>query len=509
MQGFDADVVIVGAGPTGLMLAGELRLAGISTVVVERRAEPMRQSRALGFSARAIEEFGQRGLLPQFGELSTIPVGHFGGLPLDYTIVPGGNFGVRGVPQSFTEAILTRWATGLGAEIRRGWEVSGLTATDDAAELEVVTPDGPRRLRAAYVVGCDGARSAVRTLAGIEFPGTEPVIEMMMADVADVELQLRPNGEIGPAGMVVVLPIGPNATRVVVYVRGAGVRPTTEPPAFAEVADALQAVTGEDMHGGTPLWTSFFTDASRHVREYRRGRVFLAGDATHTHLPIGAQGISAGLGDAVNLGWKLAAELHGYAPPGLLDTYHTERYPVAARILANTLAQRTLYLGGDELQPMREVMAELMAYEDVRKLLVGMVTGLDIHYDVGEGDHPLLGRRLPDVELAGDFGPSGRTNAFQLLHAGRGVVLDLSDDEAVRAAAAPWTDRIDVETAVSAPGGALAGVEAVLVRPDGYIAWIGSGGSGAAGLAGALACWFGQPNDSHLARTPAAAGARP
>ena len=224
MQGFDADVVIVGAGPTGLMLAGELRLAGISTVVVERRAEPMRQSRALGFSARAIEEFGQRGLLPQFGELSTIPVGHFGGLPLDYTIVPGGNFGVRGVPQSFTEAILTRWATGLGAEIRRGWEVSGLTATDDSAELEVVTPDGPRRLRAAYVVGCDGARSAVRTLAGIEFPGTEPVIEMMMADVADVELQLRPNGEIGPAGMVVVLPIGPNATRVVVYVRGAGVR---------------------------------------------------------------------------------------------------------------------------------------------------------------------------------------------------------------------------------------------------------------------------------------------
>jgi bifunctional hydroxylase/dehydrase len=509
MQGFDADVVIVGAGPTGLMLAGELRLAGISTVVVERRAEPMRQSRALGFSARAIEEFGQRGLLPQFGDLATIPVGHFGGLPLDYTIVPGGNFGVRGVPQSFTEAILTRWATGLGAEIRRGWEVSGLTATDDAAELEIATPDGPRRLRAAYVVGCDGARSAVRTLAGIEFPGTEPVIEMMMADVADVELQLRPNGEIGPAGMVVVLPIGPNATRVVVYVRGAGVRPTTEPPTFAEVADALERVTGEHMHDGTPLWTSYFTDASRHVREYRRGRIFLAGDATHTHLPIGAQGISAGLGDAVNLGWKLAAEIHGHAPPGLLDTYHTERYPVAARILANTLAQRILYLGGDELEPMREVMAELLAYEDVRKLLVGMVTGLDIHYDVGPGDHPLLGRRLPDVELSGDFGTSGRTNAFALLHGGRGVVLDLSGDDTVRAAAAPWTDRIGVVTAALPPDGPLAGVEAALVRPDGYFAWIGSGGSGAAGLAGALARWFGQPNDSYLARTPAVAGARP
>jgi bifunctional hydroxylase/dehydrase len=508
MQDFDTDVIIVGAGPTGLMLAGELRLAGIENVVVERLVEPMKQSRALGFSARTIEEFGQRGLLPQFGDLGIIPIGHFGGLPIDYTIVPGGNFGVRGVPQAFTEAILARWATGLGADIRRGWELTGLTAGDDGVEAEFAAPAGPRRLRAAYVVGCDGARSAVRTLAGIDFPGFNATLEMLMADVADSGLRLRPTGELGAAGMVVVLPVGPNATRVVVFERDAGVRPSTEPPTFGEVADALQRVTGEDIHGATPLWISYFTDASRQVREYRRGRVFLAGDAAHIHMPIGAQGISAGVGDAVNLGWKLAAEIRGHAPPGLLDTYHTERHPVAARILANTLAQRTLYLGGDQMAPMREVMTELLAYEEVQKLLVGMVTGLDIHYDVGEGDHPLLGRRLPDVELTGDFGPSGKANTFQFLHAGRGVVLDLGGDDELRAAAAPWAEQLDVVTTASRPDGAFADVAAALVRPDGYIAWIGSGGSGAAGLPDALTRWFGEPGESDQVVTPAAVGAQ-
>lgn len=509
MQDFDTDVIVVGAGPTGLMLAGELRLAGVRTVVLERLAEPMRQSRALGFSARTMEEFDQRGLLSQFGDLSVIPMGHFGGMPLDYAIVPGGHFGVRGVPQSFTEAILARWATGLGAEVRRSWELTGLTASDAGVEAEFATPAGPRRLRAAYVVGCDGARSAVRTLAGIQFPGFDATLEMLMADFADVELRVRPSGELGSAGMVVVLPLGPNARRVVVYERAAGVRPSTEPPTFREVADALQRVTGEDIHGATPLWVSHFTDASRHAREYRRGRVFLAGDAAHTHMPIGAQGISAGLGDAANLGWKLAAEINGYAPADLLDTYHTERHPVGARILANTLAQRTLYLSGDEMDPMREVMTELLAYEEVRKLLVGMVAGLDIRYEVGTGDHPLLGRRLPNVELAGDFGPSGKANAYRFLHAGRGVVLDLCGDHTLRAAAAPWTDRIDVVTTASHPAGALADIEAALVRPDGYIAWIGSAGSGAADLPGALTRWFGQPHDSHQVAAPATVGARP
>jgi bifunctional hydroxylase/dehydrase len=504
----DADVIVVGAGPTGLMLAGELRLAGVEVVVLERLAEPMRQSRALGFSARTMEEFDQRGLLPAFGDMGVIPVGHFGGMPLDYTIVPGGNFGVRGVPQSLTEAILARWATGLGAEVRRRWELTGLTAADDGVEAEFATPAGPRRLRAAYLVGCDGARSAVRTLAGIEFPGTGPTLEMLMADFTGAELRMRPSGELGSDGMVIVLPIGGSARRVVVYDRAAGVRRSAEPPAFGEVADALQRVTGEDIHAATPLWTSHFTDASRQAREYRRGRVFLAGDAAHIHMPIGAQGISAGVGDAANLGWKLGAEINGYAPAGLLDTYHTERHPVAARILANTLAQRALYLSGDEMGPMRELMAELLGYEEVRKLLVGMVAGLDVRYDVGTGDHPLLGRRLPGEQLSGTPGACGQGSALRLLHAGRGVLLDLGGDDGLRAAAAPWTDRVDVVTA-TCPAGALADVGAALVRPDGYIAWIGQAGPGTAGLPEALNRWFGQPHDSHQVATPAAAGARP
>ncbi|MEX0173938.1 FAD-dependent monooxygenase [Streptomyces sp. LMG1-1-1.1] len=490
-QDFDTDVIIVGAGPTGLMLAGELRLAGVDAVVLERLTEPMRQSRALGFSARTMEEFDQRGLLGAFGDMGVIPFGHFGGMPLDYTVIPGGNFGVRGVPQALTEAIIHKWSAGLGADIRRGWEVTGVTEGADGVEVTADTPDGPRTLRARHAVGADGGRSVVRKLAGIDFPGHEATIEMLMADVTDVQVRLRPTGELGDAGMVVVLPVGPNTTRVVVFERGAGVRPTTEPPTFEQVADAFKRVTGDDISTGKPVWLSYFTDSSRQAAQYRKGRVFLAGDAAHTHMPIGAQGISAGLGDAVNLGWKLAAEIKGTAPEGLLDTYHTERHTVAARILANTLTQRSLYLGGPEMDPMRAVFAELLAYDDVRKHLVGMVTGLDITYDAGAGEHPLLGRRLPDFALTG---PAGETTAYRALHGGRAVLFDLSGDAATAAAAGPWSDRVDVVTAASRPEGALADVDAVLVRPDGYTAWIAT--DGAAGLTDALNRWFGAPGDA-------------
>nr|BFE73910.1 hypothetical protein GCM10020092_072110 [Actinoplanes digitatis] len=262
MDEFDADVIVVGAGPSGLMLAGELQLAGLSAIVVDRLAEPITQSRALGFSARTIEEFGQRGLLPQFGEFETIPVGHFGGLPIDYRIIDGGNFGVRGVPQSLTERILAGWAGGLGADIRRGHDLVGLAADERGVTAELTSPAGGTKLRAAYLVGCDGARSTVRRLTGIDFPGNDATIEMKMADVAGLGLRIRPTGEVGEAGMVVVLPLGPAATRVVVFERDAGVRKTQEAPTFTEVADAFQRVTGEDIHTGTPVWTSYFTDAS-------------------------------------------------------------------------------------------------------------------------------------------------------------------------------------------------------------------------------------------------------
>jgi bifunctional hydroxylase/dehydrase len=503
VENFDADVIVVGAGPTGLMLAGELRLAGAGTIVVDRLAEPIKQSRALGFSARTIEEFDQRGLLPLFGELQTIPFGHFGGLPIDYRVLEGGSYGARGKPQSLTEAVLARWSAELGAVVRRGCQVTGLSQDADGVDVDLLTPDGPRHMRARYVAGCDGGRSTVRKLIGVDFPGTDPVIEMWFADVAGCALRPRFSGERVPGGMVMVLPMGPGVNRVVVYERGMK-RDGEGAPSFTEVADAWARLTGEDIRGGTPLWTSWTTDSSRQAAEYRRGRVFLLGDAAHIHLPTGAQGMSAGIGDAMNLGWKLGATIHGYAPAVLLDTYHSERHPVGARILANTLAQRILYLSGDEIDPMRELMAELLSYADVQRHLVGMVTGLDIRYDVGCSGHPLAGRRMPNAGIAGEVGV---TPAFEFLHAGRGVVFDLADDDAVRAAAAPWQDRVDIVTAASRPSGALEGVEAMLVRPDGYIAWIGSGPE-PEGLPEALTRWFGQLSRPQEVAAPASGGAR-
>lgn len=494
MDQIDADVIVVGAGPVGLMLAGELRLGGVSCIVLERSSEPTDQSRALGFTARTIEVFEQRGLLSRFGHIETIPFGHFGGVALDYRELEGGSYGAKGVPQSLTTAVLGVWAVELGADVRRRWEVLGFDADGTGVNVDVATPNGPVRLRSAYLVGCDGGRSTIRKAAGIDFPGHDAEIEMSFAELEGCRVRPRPNGERVPGGMVLAFEQGPDRFRVTYFERGVVPRKGDEPPSFAEVAAAWQRLTGEDIRAGKPLWIGRFTDASRQASQYRQDRVFLAGDAAHIHLPIGGQGMSTGVQDAVNLGWKLAAGVRGHAPQDLLDTYHRERHPVGTRVVNNTLAQRILYLGDEEMQPVRELVAELTASADIRKHLIGMVTGLDICYDMGPGSHPLLGRRLPARELMVDASP-GKVSTLQLLHAARGLLLDFADDWKVREAAAPWADRVDTVGARPSPAQShdqFAGADALLIRPDGYVAWVGRN-SGQAGLVDALRQWFGRP----------------
>jgi bifunctional hydroxylase/dehydrase len=487
----DSDVIIVGAGPTGLMLAGELRLGGARVTVLERLTEPTGQSRGLGFTARAMEVFDQRGLLPLFGTVEASPLGHFGGIQFDYSVLPGAHFGARGIPQSQTEAVLENWATTAGADIRRGWEFTGLTEHADAVEVTARTADGLRHLRAAYLVGCDGGHSAVRKAAGFEFPGSPPTRGMYLADVTACDLRPRFLGERMAGGMVMAAPLSEGVDRIIVVENDAPVPDRTHVPRFTEVADAWQRITGEDIHAGRADWVGSFTDATRQVTEYRRGRVLLAGDAAHIHLPAGGQGLSAGVQDAANLGWKLAADVAGRAPAGLLDTYHSERQPVGARLLMNTRAQGMLYVGGPEMDPLRALMAELIDCDEVKRHLAAMVSGLDIRYDMADGSHPLLGCRLPPAALRC---VSGRATTTELLHPARGVLLDLADDAALREAVARWHDRVTTVTAElddpAATRGPLATSNAVLVRPDGHVAWTGRRSDE---LVAALHRWFGPP----------------
>ncbi|MEU9035604.1 FAD-dependent monooxygenase [Streptomyces sp. NPDC048352] len=488
----DAPVIVVGAGPAGMMLAGELRLAGVAVVVLERLDRRTGESRGLGFTTRTLETFDQRGLLARFGEIERSTLGHFGGLPLDFGVLDGACQAAKTVPQSVTETHLEEWATALGADIRRGHEVLSVRDDGEGVDVEVRGPDGTHTLRTGWLVGCDGGRSTVRKAAGFDFPGSAATMEMYLADIEGIELKPRMIGETLPGGMVMVGPLPGGTTRIVVCERGTPPRRREGPPPFEEVAAAWQRLTGEDISAAEPVWVSAFGDAARQVTEYRRGRVLLAGDAAHIHLPAGGQGMNTGIQDAVNLGWKLASVVLGRAPLGLLDTYHGERHPVGRRLLMNTRAQGLLFLSGAEVQPLRDSLRELMAYEDVARHLAAMVTGLEITYDVGRGGHPLLGRRMPHLELAAAGGP---TSSTELLHPARGVLLDLADNPRLRQRAAAWAERVDTVTARprEAPSEAdgLHGTTALLIRPDGYVAWAAPGSHH--DLPMALERWFGTP----------------
>ncbi|WP_405858337.1 FAD-dependent monooxygenase [Streptomyces sp. NBC_00090] len=488
----DAAVIVVGAGPAGMMLAGELRLAGVDVVVLERLKQRTGESRGLGFTARTMEVFDQRGILPRFGEVETSNQGHFGGLPIDFGVLEGALQAAKTVPQSVTETHLEQWAGSLGADIRRGHEVLSLTDDGDGVTVEVRGPKGEHTLRADYLVGCDGGRSLVRKAAGFDFPGTPATMEMYLADIKGIELAPRMIGETLPGGMVMVGPLPGGITRIIVCERGTPPQRRETPPSFDEVADAWKRLTGDDISHAEPVWVSAFGNATRQVTEYRRGRVILAGDSAHIHLPAGGQGMNTSIQDAVNLGWKLGAVVKGTASQDLLDTYHSERHAVGKRLLMNTQAQGLLFLSGPEVQPLRDVLGELITYEEVAKHLAAMVSGLEITYDVGTGSHPLLGKRMPHLELTG----SGRkTSSTELLHSARGVLLDLTDNPRLRARAGAWSDRIDIVTATPGAGpaaGELEGTTAVLIRPDGYVAWAAPGSHH--DLPMAIERWFGKPS---------------
>jgi 2-polyprenyl-6-methoxyphenol hydroxylase-like FAD-dependent oxidoreductase len=487
----NADVIVIGAGPVGLMLAGELRLGGADVIVFEQRETPCGETRGLGFTSRAAEVFDQRGLLARFGEVEMGTQAHFAGVRIDPALLDEHHLGVRSIPQHHIEKVLEDWARELGASVMRGYTLTDLKDSGDRVVAVVDGPDGSGEHTARYLVGCDGARSRVRHLTGIDFTGTEATRGMYLAEIAGKTMRPRYVGERVPGGMVMSFPLEGGAVRITIH------EDVAPPPApdhvvtFTEVADAWQRMTGESVHDAEPLWVSAFTDATRQASEYQRGRVFVAGDAGHIHLPVGSQGLSVGVQDAVNLGWKLAATIKGWAPEDLIGTYHGERHPVGARVLCNTLAQRTIYLNGDEMDPLRAVMGELVAIPAVARHLAAMVSGLDIRYDMGASGHPLLGKRIPpnkQVTL-----PGGRqVYIAELMHRARGVLVSTGHQDGTARLAARWSDRVDMVTGrwsqAWASGGAP--VESVLIRPDGYVAWVTPDGGQ---LEDALRRWVGSP----------------
>ncbi|MEU8654495.1 FAD-dependent oxidoreductase [Streptomyces sp. NPDC048737] len=481
----DTQVIVVGAGPVGLLLAGELALRGIRVTLVERRHGPTTESRASTLHARTMELLDSRGLLADLGNPPCEPRGHFGGIPLDLTL-PGPYPGQWKVPQTRTESVLEEWALGLGADLRCGHTLHAVDDRGSHVEAAATGRHGGRvTLRADYLVACDGQDSTVRALTGAGFPGTPAARELLRADVEGLDIPGR-RFERLPGGFAVAARNPAGVTRVMVHEFGAAVRERAGEPHYDEVAAAWKRVTGEDITGGTPLWVNRFDDENRCLTRYRHGRVLFAGDAAHRQMPIGGQALNLGLQDAYNLGWKLAAAVDGTAPAGLLDSYDTERAAVGAAVLGNIRAQALLLLGGPEVEPLRTVLAELVTHEDARARLAGMISGLDVRYDVGGPEHPLRGARLPHVGL--------RTGAIvctaaDLLRSGRGLLLGLGGPPP-RVDAAP-ADRIDTVTAEAVTGSPLDAASAVLVRPDGHVAW--AGGPDGDGLAEAVGRWFGSP----------------
>jgi 2-polyprenyl-6-methoxyphenol hydroxylase-like FAD-dependent oxidoreductase len=489
-------VVIAGAGPTGLMLAGELALAGVDVVIVERRAsQALAGSRAGGLHSRTIEILDQRGIADRFlAEGQVAQVAGFASVRLDISDFPTRHPYGLGLWQNHIERILAGWVGELGVRVQYGIEVTGFAQDDSGVDVEL--SDG-RSLRGQYLVGCDGGRSLVRKLAGIDFPGWDATTSNLIAHVEmaeEPELGIRRDSRGTNALGKVEYEIRDGK---VVYQKGGLVGVTlteehveaTAEPTLDDLRERLIAVYGTDFGVHSPIWISRFTDAARQAASYRKGRVLLAGDAAHIHYPIGGQGLNIGVQDAVNLGWKLAQVVKGTSAESLLDTYHAERHPVAARVLRTTMAQVALMRVDDRIEALRDTVSELLSMDEPRKRFAAMMSGLDFQYDLGAG-HPLLGRRMPDLDLVTADGP---LRVFTLLRDARPVLLNLGEPGGFDIT--PWADRVQLIDAAydgvwELPAiGAVTAPDAVLVRPDGYVAWVGERSSEE--LQHVLTTWFG------------------
>jgi len=480
-----------------MTLAAELALADVDVAIVERRAnQDLPGSRAGGLHSRTIEVFDQRGIADRFlSEGQEAQVASFASVSLDISDFPARHNYALGLWQNRIEAILAGWVGELEVSIYREREVTGFA--QDGSGVDVELADG-ESLRAAYLVGCDGGRSVVRKAAGIDFPGWDPstsalIAEVEMRDQPELGIRRDETGmhALGRAeyeirdGAVVFADEGP--VRVMVTEGSVG----TGEPTLRELTDAVVAVWGTDygMHNAT--WISRFTDTTRQAASYRAGRVLLAGDAAHVHYPAGGQGLNLGVQDAVNLGWKLAQVVDGTSPESLLDTYHAERHPVTARTLRHTMAQTALNRPDPRIEAVRDALGEVLSMDEPRKHFGGLLSGLDIHYDLGEG-HPLLGRRMPDLDLVTAGGP---VRAYSLLHDARPVLLNLGEPGGFDIT--PWADRVQmVDAEYGGPWelpvlGTVVAPTAVLIRPDGYVGWVGELAD--PGLPDALTNWFGPP----------------
>jgi 2-polyprenyl-6-methoxyphenol hydroxylase-like FAD-dependent oxidoreductase len=482
----DADVVIVGAGPTGLMLAGELAMAGVDAAIVERRAsQDLVGSRSGGLHSRTIEVFDQRGIADRFlAEGKKAQTVWFSGVSLDISDFPTRHPYVLALWQTHIERILARWVEELGVPVYRDCEVTAFAQNESGVDLEL--KDG-HSLRAQYLIGCDGGRSLIRKAARIPFPGSDPTTSNL---IAEAELAAEPPnwGVHRDALGIHSLSRHEDGRRVRILVTERNAEQTNE-PTLSDLSEALIAVYGSDYGVHSPTSISRFTDATRQAAIYRTGRVLVAGDAAHVHPPDGGQGLQTGVQDAVNLGWKLAQVVKKRSPKTLLDTYHTERHPVAARVLRNTMASVALRREDERTKALRDTMAELLSMDEPRKRFGGMLSGLDIHYDLGEG-HLLLGRRMPDFDLTTANGP---LRVFTLLHDAKPVLLNLG--EAAGFDITPWADRVrSIDAKYDGVWelpvlGAVPAPSAVLIRPDGYVAWVGDGTY--IGLRDALTTWIG------------------